>query len=85
MNRVLVRAKDLDCGYTYAIHISAEQARAILDAAPGEEVSLGREGAWAYVEQKTISFRAGNGAGGGVSALDKRSVMRQINEQLQDY
>jgi len=62
-----------------------DQARAILDAAPGEQVPLGREGALAYIDQKTISFRAGNGAGGGISALDKRTVIRQISEQLPEY
>ena len=79
MKTVLVQSKDLDCGYVYSIHITAEQAEAVLNAQEGDIISLGLDGAWIKVNKDTVLVRSGSS--GGTSPLEKRDVLSQIIAQ----
>ena len=80
MKDVLIQSEDLELGRSYSIHLTREQARAVLDAGVDEVVSLGRDGASIRIDQDTVLVR---NISGGPCVLKRLDVMNQIEEQLE--
>ena len=81
MKDILIQSEDLEFGRVYSIHITREQARAILDAGVDEVISLGSDGASIRIDQDTVMIRV---ISGGPCLLNKHDVISQIDDQLNE-
>jgi hypothetical protein len=80
MKDVLIQSEDLELGRSYSIHLTREQAQAVLDAGVDEVISLNRDGASIQIDQDTVLVRD---ISGGPRVLKRLDVMNQIEDQLE--
>jgi hypothetical protein len=80
MKDVLIQSEDLELGRSYSIHLTREQAQAVLDAGVDEVISLSRDGASIQIDQDTVLVRD---ISGGPRVLKRLDVMNQIEDQLE--
>lgn len=79
--RIRVTSDELNYNKPYTFTLTERQAYQVLNARPGEEVSLGKAGAFVHVhDASALSVRVGDR--GGTAVLSRADVLRQINEAL---
>ena len=76
--QIVVISKDLELDIRYCLHLSESQARQVLAAVPGKDISLGNEGWWLVVRESTVSVRQGSNP----TLLDRQDVVEKIEEAL---